>query len=188
MISTRHKRLMANPSKRRGLAAVRGWICAALAGMATLVSASALASPQDLISQPAPEFALRSFGDENIRLSEQLGEVVIVYFWASWCGTCRQEMPLLDEIYEKYQRAGLVLLSVNIDDEPERAEEMAKTLKVSYPVLADTRKEVARAYDLGTMPLAVLIDREGVVRYVSEGYKPGYEERYTEKLRELLNE
>jgi alkyl hydroperoxide reductase subunit AhpC len=61
-------------------------------------------------------------------------------------------------------------------------------LKVSYPVLADVRKEVARAYEPSTMPLTVLIDREGVVRYVSEGYKVGYEARYTEKLRELLNE
>ena len=70
----------------------------------------------------------------------------------------------------------------------EPAIEMAQTLKVSYPVLFDTRKEVSRAYDVSAMPVTVLVDRAGVVRYVSEGYKPGYEKRYTEKLRELLNE
>ena len=59
---------------------------------------------------------------------------------------------------------------------------------VSYPVLFDARKDVSRAYQASTMPLTVLIDREGVVRYVSEGYKVGYEARYTDKLRELLNE
>jgi thiol-disulfide isomerase/thioredoxin len=153
-----------------------------------LVTHGASASPADLVGKTAGDFALRSLKQENIRLSEQLGEVVLINFWATWCGPCRQEMPLLDEIYVKYRRAGLVLLSVNIDEDVERAAEMAATLGVSYPVLLDTRNEVARAYDIGTMPLTVLIDREGTIRYVSEGYKPGYERRYTEKLRELLNE
>ena len=123
-----------------------------------------------------------------MRLSEHLGEVVVLNFWATWCGTCRQEMPLLDEIYLKYRRAGLVLFSINIDDETDRASEMAKTLEVSYPVLFDQRKDVARAFNVGNLPVTVLIDRAGVVRYVSDGYKPGYEARYTETLRELLNE
>ncbi|HEY0682436.1 MAG TPA: TlpA disulfide reductase family protein [Steroidobacter sp.] len=143
-----------------------------------------------LVGQPAPDFALRSWEGENMRLSEHSGEVVLINFWATWCGPCRQEMPLLDEIYGKYRRAGLVLFSVNIDEQNnlDAAREMATTLRVSYPVLFDARKDVSRAYQASTMPLTVLIDREGVVRYVSEGYKLGYEARYTEKLRELLNE
>jgi thiol-disulfide isomerase/thioredoxin len=146
------------------------------------------AASADIVGQPAPDFALRSMKGPSVRLSEHLGEVVIINFWATWCGPCRQEMPLLDALYGKYQRAGLVLLSVNIDETLDPAIEMAQTLKVSYPVLFDTRKEVSRAYDVGSMPVTVLVDRAGVVRYVSEGYKPGYEKRYTEKLRELLNE
>lgn len=153
-----------------------------------LIVQSASASAPDLIGKSASDFALRSLKQENIRLSEQLGEVVILNFWATWCGSCRQEMPLLDEIYLKYRRAGLVLLSINIDEDVDRAAEMAATLGVSYPVLMDSRNEVAKAYEVGTMPSTVLIDREGTIRYVSEGYKPGYERRYTDKLRELLNE
>ena len=160
------------------------WLLACL----TLVSGVALAAPEDLISKPSSDFALRSLSGDNLRLSEQLGEVVILNFWATWCGPCRQEMPLLDEVYVKYRRAGLVLLSINIDEQPEAAAEMAKTLGVSYPVLLDARNEVAKAYEIGTLPATFLIDREGKVRYVSEGFKPGYEKRYTEKLRELLNE
>jgi peroxiredoxin len=151
------------------------------------MSTSAIAAPP-LISAPAPDFALRALGKENVRLSEHLGEVVLLNFWATWCGPCRQEMPLLDALYAKYQRAGLVLLGINIDEDREHAIEMAQTLRVGYPILFDERKDVARAYQLGTMPLTVLIDREGVVRYVSEGYKAGYEKLYTEKLRELLGE
>jgi thiol-disulfide isomerase/thioredoxin len=144
------------------------------------------ASP--LVSAAAPDFALRSMGSDNVRLSEHLGQVVLINFWATWCGPCRQEMPVLDALYQRYQRAGLVLLGINLDEERRDATEMAQTLKVSYPILFDDRKDVSRAYQVGSMPLTVLIDREGVVRYVSEGYKPGYEKRYTEKLRELLGE
>ena len=147
-----------------------------------------LATSADIVDKAAPDFALRSMKGPPVRLSEHLGEVVVINFWATWCGPCRQEMPLLDELYGKYQLAGLILLSVNIDENAEPAIEMAQTLKVSYPVLFDTRKEVSRAYDVNAMPVTVLVDRAGVVRYVSEGYKPGYEKRYTEKLRELLNE
>lgn len=141
-----------------------------------------------LVGRPAPDFTLRSLANENLRLSEHLGEVVVINFWATWCGPCRQEMPLLDELYNKYRLAGLALLSINIDESAERAAEMAQALKVSYPILLDERKDVSRSYRVGTMPLTVLVDREGVVRYVAEGYKPSHEKRYAEQLRELLNE
>jgi len=141
-----------------------------------------------LVGTPAADFALRSLGDSNVRLSEHLGEVVLINFWATWCGPCRQEMPLLNELHAKYQLAGLVLLGINIDEDRTEAVEMAQTLKIGYPILFDERKDVSKAYQLGTMPVTILIDREGVVRYVSEGFKPGYEKRYADQLRELLGE
>lgn len=162
-----------------------------LALLALLLLGPAVCVPAGaLLNQPAPDFALRSWDGANMRLSEHYGEVVLINFWATWCGPCRQEMPKLDEIYGKYRRAGLVLFSVNLDEANnlDAAREMATTLRVSYPVLFDARKEVSRAYQASTMPLTVLIDREGVVRYVSEGFKTGYDTRYTDKLRELLNE
>jgi thiol-disulfide isomerase/thioredoxin len=159
-----------------------------IAVLAVFAALLPLAASADIVGKPAADFALRSMKGPSVRLSEHLGEVVVINFWATWCGPCRQEMPLLDELYGKYQLAGLILLSVNIDENAEPAIEMAQTLKVSYPVLFDARKEVSRAYEVSAMPVTVLVDRAGVVRYVSEGYKPGYEKRYTEKLRELLNE
>ena len=156
--------------------------------IAALCLPVARGSSVGLVGQQAPDFALRSFGGETLRLSEHLGEVVVINFWATWCGPCRQEMPLLDEIYAKYRPVGLVLLSVNLDHEMQPAIEMAQTLEVSYPVLYDAQKSVGKSYQVSSMPVTVLIDRAGVIRYVSEGYKPGYETRYTEKLRELLNE
>ena len=136
----------------------------------------------------APDFALRDMSGENHRLSEHVGEVVLVNFWASWSGPSRQEMPALDDLYSKYQRAGFVLLGVNLDDDTERAAEMAKAMKVSYPLLLDAQKSVARSYHVSAMPLTILIDRSGVVRYAAESYQPGDEKRYAEELRKLLNE
>jgi peroxiredoxin len=159
---------------------------AVLLTIALLLAAHAHAAPP--VGQPAPDFALRSFAGNNQRLSEHFGEVVLINFWASWSGPSRQQMPVLEKLHAKYQRAGLVLLGVNLDDDAERAREMAHTLRVSYAMLFDTRKDVARRYEVGTMPLTVLIDREGIVRFVAQGFKPGDEARYVEELRKLLNE
>lgn len=159
-----------------------------LIGLAMAVfTASSLAS-SGLTGQPAPDFALKSSTGENLRLSEYRGDVVMINFWATWCGPCRQEMPLLDELYTRYQRVGFNLLGVNIDDDSNRAMSMIRELGVNFPVLFDARKEVSKMYDVDAMPVTVLIDRAGNVRYVHQGYKPGYEEKYLDQIRALLRE
>ena len=149
--------------------------------------ATSLAS-SGLAGQTAPDFALKSAGGDNLRLSEYRGDVVMVNFWATWCGPCRQEMPLLDELYSRYGRVGFSLLGVNIDDDQSKAMNMVSELGVSFPVLFDSRKEVSRLYEVEAMPVTVLIDREGTVRYVHLGYKPGYEDKYLDQIRSLLRE
>jgi peroxiredoxin len=141
-----------------------------------------------LEGQVAPDFALKSSTGENLRLSEYRGNVVMINFWATWCGPCRQEMPLLDELYTRYERVGFRLLGVNIDDDSRRAMQMIEDLGVSFPVLFDTRKEVSKLYEVEAMPVTVLVDREGNVRYVHHGYKPGYEDKYLDQVRSLLRE
>ena len=116
------------------------------------------------------------------------GDVVMVNFWATWCGPCRQEMPLLDELYNRYQRVGFNLLGVNIDDDSRRAMAMVEELGVNFPVLFDARKEVSELYEVEAMPVTVIIDRQGTVRYVHHGYKPGYEDMYLDQIRSLLRE
>jgi len=153
----------------------------------TVFAATSLASSK-LEGQAAPDFALKSSSGENLRLSEYRGDVVMINFWATWCGPCRQEMPLLDELYERYERVGFNLLGVNIDDDSRRAMQMIEELGVDFPVLFDARKEVSKLYDVDAMPVTVLVDREGTVRYVHQGYKPGYEEKYLDQVRSLLRE
>jgi peroxiredoxin len=153
----------------------------------SVVAATSLAS-SGLTGQAAPDFALKSSSGENLRLSEYRGDVVMVNFWATWCGPCRQEMPLLDELYLRYERVGFSLLGVNIDDDSRKAMRMVSELGISFPVLFDSRKEVSKLYEVDAMPVTVLIDREGTIRYVHHGYKPGYEEKYLDQIRSLLRE
>jgi peroxiredoxin len=148
----------------------------------------AAAAAPAIKGREAPDFALKALDQTNLRLSEFRGQVVLINFWASWCGACRQAMPAFNEIHEKYQAAGLVMLSINLDDEAERALHMAQSLKVRFPVLLDEQKAVSRLYQLDTMPLTVLIDREGTVRFVYAGFNSGDESKIVAPLRSLLNE
>lgn len=157
-------------------------------GLALCVLAASSLASSGLTGQPAPDFALKSSTGQNLRLSEYRGDVVMINFWATWCGPCRQEMPLLDELYTRYERVGFNLLGVNIDDDSNRAMTMIRELGVNFPVLFDARKEVSKLYNVDAMPVTILVDREGNVRYVHQGYKPGYEQAYLDQVRSLLRE
>ena len=159
-----------------------------LLGLTLSVFAATSLASSDLTGQAAPDFVLKSSTGDNLRLSEYRGDVVMVNFWATWCGPCRQEMPLLDELYSRYERVGFSLLGVNIDDDSRKAMNMVSDLGVSFPVLFDARKEVSKLYEVEAMPVTVLIDREGTIRYVHHGYKPGYEDKYLDQIRSLLRE
>jgi peroxiredoxin len=155
----------------------------------TLLLATGAPAAADLRpGQPAPDFTLRGNSGANLKLKEQRGKVVLINFWATWCGPCRQEMPLLDALYKRYRDAGFVLLGVNVDDSPDKARTMARGLGVSFPVLFDANKAVSRSYQVSGMPTTVIVDRDGKVRYLHRGYRPGYERKYQEQVRGLLKE
>jgi len=156
--------------------------------VAVLAAAAAGANAAVTPSTSAPDFTLPSLDGPNLRLQEQRGRVVMINFWASWCGPCRVEMPHLARLYEKYRGSGFTVLAVNIDESPQKAASLASQLGMRFPVLLDTDKKVSRLYDLSTMPSTVLVDRDGRVRYVHRGYRDGYEETYDKQIRELLRE
>jgi peroxiredoxin len=155
-------------------------VCAAFAIVAG--TASSAIAPATV----APDFTLHAMGGPNLRLKEQRGRVVMVNFWATWCAPCRQEMPHLNRLYEKYRGAGFVLLGVNVDEDVAKAADVAAKLGVKFPVLLDTEKSVSKLYDVSTMPSTMIIDRDGKVRYVHRGYLAGYEDDYEKQIRELL--
>ena len=162
-------------------------ILGALLTASSLVESSSAAAPT-LIGKDAPDFVLKGLDGRNLRLSEYRGQVVLVNFWARWAGDSRQEMPALDRINTTYNRAGLVVLGVSIDEDLVRAHEFADSMKVSYPILFDTGSDIGRDYLLQKMPMTILVDRAGVVRYSNVGFRRGDERAYLDHIRELLRE
>ena len=92
-------------------------------------------TPTEPAPTPAPDFTLRSLNGANLRLREQRGRVVMLNFWATWCGPCREEMPQLNKLYAKYRASGFVLLGVNVDDDAHHASDAASKMGLAFPVL-----------------------------------------------------
>jgi peroxiredoxin len=161
--------------------------CAMLIAV-TFAPAPASAAPATLVGKDAPDFALRALDGRNLRLSEFRGQVVLVNFWARWEGDTREQMRALDRINTTYERAGLVVLGVSVDEDVRRAREFAQGMAVSYPVLFDNEPNLGQDYMLQKMPVTILVDRAGVVRYRIVGFKPGDESAYVDRIRELLRE
>ena len=101
--------------------------------LATLVGVSSVQAEE--MNIPAPDFTLESRQGENLRLQDFRGEVVMLNFWASWCGPCRQEMPLMDDLYAQYKDLGFTILAVNVDENRDEAHRFLDKVPVSYPIL-----------------------------------------------------
>ncbi len=136
----------------------------------------------------ATDFTLKSLGGKNLKLSEYRGQVVMLNFWASWCAPCRQEMPLLEDLYKKYKRLGFIILGVNVERDSSKASSLLKSIKVSFPILFDNENKISKLYTVTAMPTTIIIDRDGNMRYLHKGYKPGYELAYQKQIKALLRE
>ena len=139
-------------------------------------------------SGPAPPFTLTSRDGSQLSLSQYKGQVVMLNFWASWCGPCKTEMPLLENIYKKYNRMGFTLIGVNVEPDSKDADAWLKQTPVSFPVIYDKDSKVSKLYDVSGMPSTVIIDRKGNIRLLHRGYKPGDENEYQDSIRSLIRE
>jgi peroxiredoxin len=154
----------------------------------TLVASIFQLHAQAANKEKAPDFTLKSKENGNIRLSEQVGNIVLVNFWASWCGPCREELPKMEELYIEYQDLGFEILAVNVDDEASKADVLLDDIEVSFPVLYDTLGDVSKLYDVSAMPTTVIIDRDGNQRVLHLGYRAGDEKKYEEAIKLLIRE
>jgi len=133
---------------------------------------------------PAPTFTLPARDGGTVSLAQYKGQVVMINFWASWCQPCRQEMPLLNDIYRKYNKLGFTLIGVNVEPDRKSAEQWLKQTPVGF----DTESKVSQAYNVAGMPTTVFIDRKGNLRALHQSYKPGDENGYLDQIRNLMRE
>jgi thiol-disulfide isomerase/thioredoxin len=142
------------------------------------------------VSGPAPKFQLTSLDGKTINLDQYKGQVVMINFWASWCGPCRAEMPILQQLHTKYKPMGFTMIGVNVEPDPKAAAGWIKGLAapVTFPILLDTKSDVSKLYNVQGMPNTVIVDRKGNLRWMHRGYKPGEENEYLNQIRALVRE
>lgn len=151
--------------------------------LALFISVSAYAKD---LSGPAPDFTLTNLKGEKVSLSSLKGKVVMINFWASWCGPCRQEMPLLEGIAKQYSKAGFELLGINLDEETSDAKAFLKGSPVTFPILLNPTMSVAELYKNTAMPSSYFIDKKGNLAHLHQGYRKGEEANYHKQIKKLL--
>lgn len=172
-------------SPRVLLGSVRAFMATMFLSLLVLAQPSAMAAGK---TELAPDFTLASKNDGNMRLQEQRGNVVLINFWASWCGPCREELPLLEKLQQDYADLGFTILAINVDKTPAKAEVLLSDIAVTFPVLFDPDAKVSKLYDVSAMPTTVIVDRDGYQRLLHKGYKSGDVAKYEIIIKTLLRE
>ena len=125
---------------------------------------------------------------KKVDLAELKGKVVLIDFWASWCGPCKQEMPVLEALHKKYAEQGLVIVGINIDNNPKKMNNFLKGTPVSFRIVHDPKIQIAQRYEPSTMPSSYFIGRGGKLRYVHEGFRKKDAVEIEARVKRLLAE
>ncbi len=134
----------------------------------TLSLPVALAGQQ--AGKPAADFSLPDAAQKTVRLGELRGKVVLLDFWASWCEPCLRELPELEKLHRQLEKRGVVVIGVNIDRERRNASELITRFKLTFPNLFDPAGKTVELYDPPKMPTSYVIDAQGNVRLINEGF------------------
>ncbi len=121
-------------------------------------------APVVSIDKPAPDFRLPDLDGKEVNLDDFKGKPVLLNFWASWCRPCAEEMPYLQQVYEEWSDRGLVVLTINLGDDPAKVKQFRQNHQLSLPVLLDTRQDLADKYNVLSIPTTFFIDKDGIIR------------------------
>lgn len=118
------------------------------------------------VGQQAPDFELTTLEGETVKLSELRGQPVVLNFWASWCGPCRQEMPDFQAVHDRYKDAGLKIYGINVGESTVAVQDFLSKVNVNFPTLIDRDESVQTAYKILPLPATFFIDRNGTIRQI----------------------
>ena len=115
------------------------------------------------------------------------GKVVLVDFWASWCGPCKASFPALNRLHDKYASKGLVVIGVGVDDDEAKYKAFASKMGAKFPLAHDSQHKAAAFFSPSTMPTSYIVDRKGVIRHVHSGFRGAKTEaEYAAEIEALL--
>ncbi len=126
-------------------------------------------APAAVVGAPVPDFELQDLDGKAVKLSSYRGEAVLVNFWATWCGPCQAEMPLLQDRYTTYHDSGLEILAVNIGEDVDTVRPFIENLGLGFSILLDPDLEVNDSYRVLGYPTTIAVDRDGNVVDVHVG-------------------
>ncbi|MGH9688738.1 MAG: TlpA family protein disulfide reductase [Candidatus Acidiferrales bacterium] len=137
-----------------------------------------------MVNKQAPTFSLPSLSGNQVSLADYRGKKVVVSFWASWCGPCRREMPMLRSFYEQYHQAdsNFQFLAVSLDDNRTDPAKYAAEENLPFPVLLDLTQQVGQEYGADAIPTLYVINEEGKVVYGQVGFNPTIQFRLMQLL------
>ena len=150
------------------------------------VAVSAPESPR--VGFRAPAFSLPDLHGSDVHLPALRGKVVLLNFWATWCGPCAVEMPSMEQLYREFHDEGFEILAVSSDLQGQRVTKPFKEqFGLTFPILHDLRQEVNVAYHIRSIPASVLIGKDGVITYRVPGARDWYSEKARTMIRQLLD-
>ncbi len=190
MVDSRPSLALSNRNPRRvpGIRAPLGLVLLLAAFVPADGPAQTVSPSSPLLGKPAPDFTLRGLTGRNVRLSDYRGDVVLVSFWTSWCGGCKSQVEQMARLAATYQSAGLEVIGVSVDDDRSKAASFAAANGGSVLQGFDETKATAKAFQIADVPLLMLIDRGGVVRYVHGEFARRDEQDLVQQIRKLLDE
>jgi thiol-disulfide isomerase/thioredoxin len=179
------KRTSAPAVPRRGALAL-ALLAPACAGAGMSGGGAKSGQGHDLLGAVAPPFSLSDVeSGQRLGPDSFQGKVVIVDFWATWCAPCRESFPVYQRLVDAHQ-GQLVVLGVSVDEEPSGIAKFKNETRVSFPLLWDEGQVVSNNYRPGTMPTSFILDRNGVVRFIHEGFRSGDDVAIEREVSSLL--
>lgn len=140
------------------------------------------------VGDMAPDFTLPSDGQYNLRLSEQRGFVEVIVFWASWCRSCPVQLDSLNALQEKYENYGVKVWAISLDKSRDDAQHYLAHKQLKFTILYDNAFEVSERYDIDDLPASLIVDRDGRIRHMQDGFEPTDIEKYDAILQKLVLE